>query len=148
MLQCDITQQYSCDGANFLVPGVPSLSHDFVCACACVCFRWFRPWPVMGPTPYGNTVSWTLLRCRAVVGNPTPRTKSSEYTPCRLDIHRATLPPSTPSPTPHPVTFTGGNYCLCCTRMLHNLSEHNWCFRQQGEIAPSFFLNALQTVSA
>ena len=60
---------------------IPSLSH------CCVCFRWFRPWPVTGPTPYGNTVSWTPLRYRAVVGNPTPRTKSSEYTPYRLRIH-------------------------------------------------------------
>lgn len=54
----------------------------FVCA-AQLFFRWFRPWRVTGPTPYGNTVCWTQLRCRAAVGNPTPRTKSSESPPFR-----------------------------------------------------------------
>lgn len=76
-----------CDGGSFLHHGEPSLTH----CCVCACFRWFRPWPATGPTPYGSTVSWTLLRCRAVVGNPTPRTKSSKYTPYRLKILRTKI---------------------------------------------------------
>lgn len=58
-----------------------------VCVCTRLCFRWFRPWPVTGPTPYGNTVSWTRLRCRVAAGNRTPRTKSSKYALHGLKIH-------------------------------------------------------------
>lgn len=74
--------EYSCSGTS--LESWWAITESLLC----VCFRWFRPWPVTGPTPYGNTVSWTLLRYRAVAGNPTPRIKSSKCTPYTLSIHR------------------------------------------------------------
>lgn len=86
----------------------------------CVCFRWFRPWLVMGLTPYGNTVSWTLLRCRVAVGNPIPRTKSSKSIPYNLKIHY-----HPPPHWPKKIIFAGRIIDIhCCGIYIYILYPH------------------------